>query len=72
MDAAKIKGEVKSPIVNKVGEATWAQVEEIAKDKMFDLNAFTLKSASEHGGRYSPQHGINRGKKPLGKLIYQP
>jgi large subunit ribosomal protein L11 len=28
-----------------VGKVTWAQVEEIAKDKMADLNAFTLKSA---------------------------
>jgi large subunit ribosomal protein L11 len=28
-----------------VGKVTWAQVEEIAKDKMADLNAFTLDSA---------------------------
>ena len=45
MDAAKIKGGSKEPNRNKVGKVTWAQVEEIAKDKMSDLNAFTLKSA---------------------------
>ena len=29
----------------KVGKVTWNQVEEIAKDKMADLNAFTINSA---------------------------
>ena len=28
-----------------MGKVTWAQVEEIAKDKMPDLNCFTLESA---------------------------
>jgi len=28
-----------------VGKVTWSQVEEIAKDKMSDLNAFSLESA---------------------------
>jgi large subunit ribosomal protein L11 len=45
MDAAKVKGGSKEPNRQKVGKVTWAQVEEIAKDKMPDLNAFTLKSA---------------------------
>lgn len=45
MDAAKIKGGSKEPNRTKVGKVTWAQVEEIAKDKMEDLNAFTMKSA---------------------------
>lgn len=45
IEAAKIKGGSKEPNRNKVGKVTWAQVEEIAKDKMPDLNAFTLKSA---------------------------
>lgn len=45
MDAAKIKGGSKEPNRQKVGKVTWAQVEEIAKDKMADLNAFTLNSA---------------------------
>ena len=45
MDAAKIKSGSKEPNRQKVGKVTWAQVEEIAKDKMADLNAFTLNSA---------------------------
>jgi large subunit ribosomal protein L11 len=45
MEASKIKGGSKEPNRVKVGKVTWAQVEEIAKDKMADLNAFTLKSA---------------------------
>ncbi len=31
--------------LNKVGKVNWAQVEAIAKDKMSDLNCFTLESA---------------------------
>ncbi|MGN6264228.1 MAG: 50S ribosomal protein L11 [Ginsengibacter sp.] len=45
MDAAKIKNGSKEPNRNKVGKVSWTQVEEIAKDKMADLNAFTLDSA---------------------------
>ncbi|MBU3715039.1 MAG: 50S ribosomal protein L11, partial [Ferruginibacter sp.] len=45
MDAAKVKGGSKEPNRSKVGKVTWAQIEEIAKDKMPDLNAFTLNSA---------------------------
>jgi large subunit ribosomal protein L11 len=30
---------------DKVGKVTWDQVEVIAKDKMEDLNAFTVNSA---------------------------
>ena len=44
-DAAKIQSGSKEPNRAKVGKVTWAQVEEIAKDKMVDLNAFTSKSA---------------------------
>jgi large subunit ribosomal protein L11 len=44
-DAAKIQAGSKEPNRNKVGKVSWAQVEEIAKDKMSDLNAFTLDSA---------------------------
>ena len=45
MDAAKINSGSKEPNRVKVGKVTWAQIEEIAKDKMPDLNAFTIKSA---------------------------
>ena len=44
-DAAKIQSGSKEPNRQKVGKVTWAQVEEIAKDKMADLNAFSLQSA---------------------------
>jgi large subunit ribosomal protein L11 len=45
MEAAKITAGSKEPNRNKVGKVTWAQVEEIAKDKMADLNAFSMNSA---------------------------
>lgn len=45
MEASKVsKGSKESNRV-KVGKVTWAQVEEIAKDKMPDLNCFTVESA---------------------------
>ena len=45
LEAAKIqKGSAESNR-KKSGSVTWAQVEEIAKNKMPDLNAFTLESA---------------------------
>lgn len=45
MEAAKIQKGSKESNRTKVGKVTWAQVEEIAKDKMPDLNCFTLESA---------------------------
>ena len=45
MDAIKIKKGSAEPNRNKVGKLTWEQVEEIAKGKMSDLNAFTVSSA---------------------------
>ena len=45
MEHAKVKGGSKEPNRNKVGKVTWEQVEEIAKDKMSDLNCFTVESA---------------------------
>lgn len=44
-EAAKIQVGSKEPNRNKVGKVSWGQVEEIAKDKMADLNAFNLESA---------------------------
>jgi 50S ribosomal protein L11 len=44
-DAAKIQSGSKEPNRAKVGKVSWSQVEEIAKDKMEDLNAFSLNSA---------------------------
>ena len=45
MDAAKIQKGSKESNRDKVGKVTWQQVETIAKDKMPDLNCFTLESA---------------------------
>ncbi len=45
MEYAKQPSGSKEPNRQKVGKVTWAQVEEIAKDKMPDLNCFTLRSA---------------------------
>src|SRR6476660_756625 len=47
MDAAKIQKGSKESNRDKVGKVTWAQVEAIAKDKMPDLNCFTVESAME-------------------------
>jgi large subunit ribosomal protein L11 len=45
MDAAKIQKGSKESNRDKVGKVTWEQVEAIAKDKMPDLNCFTVESA---------------------------
>ena len=45
LEAAKLTSGSKEANRDKVGKVTWAQVEEIAKDKMADLNAFSLNSA---------------------------
>lgn len=45
MEAAKTSKGSKEPNRDKVGKVTWTQVEEIAKDKMADLNCFTVESA---------------------------
>ena len=45
MEASKISKGSKESNRMKVGKVTWAQVEEIAKDKMPDLNCFTVESA---------------------------
>lgn len=45
MEASKVNKGSKEPNRQKVGKVSWAQVEEIAKDKMADLNCFTVDSA---------------------------
>jgi large subunit ribosomal protein L11 len=45
LEAAKLKSGSAEPNRKKVGSVTWDVVEAIAKDKMQDLNAFTLESA---------------------------
>lgn len=45
MEAAKIQKGSKESNRQKVGKVKWDQIEAIAKDKMSDLNCFTLESA---------------------------
>jgi len=45
LEAAKLKSGSAEPNRNKVASISWDQVKEIAKDKMPDLNAFTIESA---------------------------
>lgn len=45
LEASKKKKGSPEPNRQKVGKVTWEQVEEIAKDKMADLNCFTVESA---------------------------
>ena len=44
-EAAKISTASTKPNRKKVGQITWEQVEAIAKDKMSDMNCFTVESA---------------------------
>jgi large subunit ribosomal protein L11 len=43
----------------KVGKVTWEQIEVIAKDKMSDLNAFTMESAMKMVAGTARSMGIN-------------
>jgi large subunit ribosomal protein L11 len=45
MELSKVQKGSKESNRQKVGKVTWAQIEEIAKDKMPDLNCFTVESA---------------------------
>ena len=45
MEAAKVQKGSKEPNRQKVGKVNWQQVESIAKDKMPDLNCFTIHSS---------------------------
>src|ERR1700756_3561838 len=45
LEAAKIQKGSKESNREKVGKVNWSQVEAIAKDKMPDLNCFTIESA---------------------------
>lgn len=45
LEAAKVQKGSKESNRNKVGKVNWSQVEAIAKDKMPDLNCFTMESA---------------------------
>jgi large subunit ribosomal protein L11 len=60
LEAAKLQSGSKEPNRAKVGKVNWNQVEAIAKDKMPDLNCFTVEKRHENGCRYSSQYGYHR------------
>jgi large subunit ribosomal protein L11 len=65
LEATKLQSGSKEPNRNKVGKVTWMQVEAIAKDKMPDLNAFTIESAMRMVAGTARSMGITvEGKAP--------
>jgi large subunit ribosomal protein L11 len=45
IEASKVKGGSAEPNRKKIGSVSWLTVEEIAKDKLQDMNAFTVEAA---------------------------
>lgn len=45
LEVTKLKSGSAQPNRNKVAEITWAEVRQIAEDKLVDLNCFTVESA---------------------------
>jgi large subunit ribosomal protein L11 len=65
MEAAKIQKGSKESNRSKVGKVNWEQVEAIAKDKMPDLNCFTVESAMKMVAGTARSMGLNvEGKAP--------
>lgn len=64
-EVAKIKAGSAEPNRNKVGSISWQQVEEIAKEKMVDMNCFTLSSAISMVAGTARSMGVKiEGEKP--------
>lgn len=59
MEVANIKSGSAESNRKKVAKITWEQVEVIAKDKMSDLNAFTIDSAMKMVAGTARSMGIN-------------
>ena len=58
-EAANVKSGSAQPNRSKVGQVTWEQVAAIAKDKMPDLNCFTLEAAMRMVAGTARSMGIN-------------
>ena len=58
-EAAKVKSGSAQPNRDKVGEVTWEQIEAIARDKMPDLNCFTVEAAMRMVACTARSMGIN-------------
>lgn len=64
-ELSKLKSGSAEPNRQKVGKVSWDQIETIAKDKMEDLNCFTLESAMRMVAGTARSMGINvQGKAP--------
>lgn len=59
MEVTNLKSGSAEPNRKKVASVTWEQVEVIAKDKMPDLNAFTVESAMRMVAGTARSMGIN-------------
>jgi len=65
LEAAKLQSGSKEPNRSKVGKVNWTQVEAIAKDKMPELNCFTVESAMRMVAGTARSMGVNvEGKAP--------
>ena len=58
-EAAKVKTGSAQPNRDKIGEVTWEQVREIARDKMPDMNCFTREAAVRMVAGTARSMGIN-------------
>ena len=58
-EAAKVQKGSAQPNRDKVGQVTWEQIKEIAKDKMADMNCFTLEAAMRMVAGTARSMGIN-------------
>ena len=58
-EAAKVKSGSAQPTRDKVGEVKWEQIEAIARDKMPDLNCFTVEAAMRMVAGTARSMGIN-------------
>ena len=58
-EAAKVQKGSAQPNRDKVGQVTWEQVRDIAKDKMSDMNCFTLESAMRMVAGTARSLGLN-------------
>ena len=58
-EAAKVQKGSAQPNRDKVGQVTWEQIQEIAKDKMADMNCFTLEAAMRMVAGTARSMGIN-------------
>ncbi|MCX6257530.1 MAG: 50S ribosomal protein L11 [Bacteroidia bacterium] len=66
LDALKITSGSAEPNRKKIGAVSWDQVREIAKQKMPDLNAFTIESAMKMVAGTARSMGITiKGDSPL-------